>query len=171
MDKTLQKNEYKAQTYLIFLCWLMYVASYVARYSYNANITVIAGAFSIQDYSKTGLVTTCFFFAYGIGQVVCGLLCKRFHKRFVLFAAMLISAMVNLLIFLVIDFTFYKYLWLVNGAALCHALVQFDTCFKRELGNKPSAWGDFGDGYDGCKRYVYRLWDFCALYAFWRLAN
>ena len=117
-DKELATNEYKAQTYLIFLCWLMYVASYVARYSYNANITVITTAFFIQDYSKTGLVTTCFFFAYGIGQVVCGLLCKRFNKRLVLFGAMQVSAMVNFLIFLGIDFAFYKYLWFINGAAL-----------------------------------------------------
>ncbi len=115
-NKDTQKTS--SQTFLIFLCWLMYVASYVARYSYNANITVIASAFSIEDYSQTGLVTTCFFFAYGIGQVVCGLLCKRFNKKFVLFGAALLSAGVNLLVFFGADFVFYKYLWLLNGAAL-----------------------------------------------------
>ncbi len=108
----------KKQTMLVFLCWFMYVASYVARYSYNANITAITAAFAIKNYSKTGLVTTCFFFAYGIGQVINGLLCKRYNKRIVLFVAMLLSAVINLSVFFGIDFSVYKYLWLLNGAAL-----------------------------------------------------
>ncbi len=113
-----RNNSQKKQAMLILLCWFMYVASYVARYSYNANITAISAAFHIKNYSETGLVTTCFFFAYGIGQVINGLLCKRYNKRTVLFLAVLLSALINLCVFLGVDFSFYKYLWLLNGAAL-----------------------------------------------------
>ena len=110
----------KKQIILIFLCWLMYVASYVGRYSYNSNITAIQTAFSLGKYSSTGLVTTCFFFAYGAGQVVNGLLCKYpwYNKRYVLSVALAVCALVNLTVFLGADFVFFKWLWLINGAAL-----------------------------------------------------
>lgn len=126
----------KKQTILIFLCWLMYVASYIGRYSYNANITRIMNAFSIENYSETGLVTTFFFFAYGVGQVVNGLLCKKYNKQYVLFGAMLISALINLAVFLGIDFSIYKYLWLLNGASLSILWCSLILCLSENLETK-----------------------------------
>ena len=102
---------------LIFLCWLAYACSYVGKLSYSANINPIGTAFGIS-YSETGLVSTLFFFAYGVGQVVNGLLCKRYNVKYTVFAALAVGALMNLLIPLVPDFRFIKYIWLVNGAAL-----------------------------------------------------
>ncbi|MBQ2876722.1 MAG: MFS transporter [Clostridia bacterium] len=102
---------------LIFLCWLAYTCSYVGKLSYSANINPIGTAFGVS-YSETGLVATLFFFAYGVGQVVNGLLCKRYNVKYTVFAALTVGALMNLLIPLVPDFRFIKYIWLVNGAAL-----------------------------------------------------
>ena len=102
---------------LIFLCWLAYACSYVGKLSYSANINPIGTAFGVS-YSETGLVATLFFFAYGVGQVVNGLLCKRYNVKYTVFAALTVGALMNLLIPLVPDFRFIKYIWLVNGAAL-----------------------------------------------------
>ncbi len=89
----------------------------MGKLSYSANINPIGEAFG-AGYSETGLVATLFFFAYGAGQVVNGLLCKRYNIRLTVFAALTAGAVMNLLIPLVPDFAFVKYIRLINGAAL-----------------------------------------------------
>ncbi|MGN1052714.1 MAG: MFS transporter, partial [Candidatus Scatosoma sp.] len=61
---------------------------------------------------------TFYFFAYGIGQVVNGLLCKRYNKKYCIAASLFISAAINAVLFFSPAFSAYKWLWLVNGAAL-----------------------------------------------------
>ena len=58
-------NKAKKENYLIILCFLVYICSYIGRLSYNSNINQIGNEFNLT-YSQTGLVTTFFFFAYGI---------------------------------------------------------------------------------------------------------
>lgn len=68
--------------------------------------------------SVAGLVGTFYFFAYGIGQVVNGLLCKRYNKKFCIAASLFVSAAVNAALFFSPAFSAFKWLWLVNGVAL-----------------------------------------------------
>ncbi len=100
----------------IFLCWLSYTCAYLGRYSYSSNITAVIDTFGV-NHSEAGLVTTLFFFAYGIGQIVNGLLCKRYNKRIMIAVALIISAAANTAIFIGVPFYAFKYLWLLNGAA------------------------------------------------------
>lgn len=105
----------KSQKILIFLCWLMYTSAYLGRYSYNSNINPIMTDFGV-NHAGAGLVTTFFFFAYGAGQVINGLLCKRYNKKYVLSIAMVISAVLNITFFIGVDFALVKYMWFINGA-------------------------------------------------------
>lgn len=98
----------------IFLCWMAYTAAYPGRYSYNSNITPIMDAFGVT-HGEAGLVTTCFFFAYGIGQVVNGLLCRRYPRRWIIPFSLACSAVLNIAVFLGAPFWTLKYLWLLNG--------------------------------------------------------
>ena len=100
--------------FAILLCWIAYITAYVGRYSYSSNIISIQAAFS-TDSATTGLVSTCFFFAYGAGQVINGILCKYYKKRYLVSLALVFSAAVNLIFFLGVPFSFMKYLWLING--------------------------------------------------------
>ena len=100
----------------IFLCWLSYTCAYLGRYSYSSNITAVIDTFSV-NHSEAGLVTTLFFFAYGIGQIVNGLLCKRYNKQIMIAVALIISSAANMAVFLGVPFCAFKYLWLLNGAA------------------------------------------------------
>lgn len=100
----------------IFLCWFAYTAAYLGRYSYAANVTEIMEYFNV-NHADAGLATTLFFFAYGIGQVVNGILCKYYNKRLVIPAALIISTIINFCVFLRLPFTYIKYLWLINGVA------------------------------------------------------
>ncbi len=104
----------KKQKILVFLCWLMYSAAYCGRYGYNANINFVISDFGVT-HAEAGLVATLFFFAYGAGQVVNGILCRYYNKRYVLGGAMAISAVINLAVFAGAGFASWKYLWLING--------------------------------------------------------
>ena len=110
-------KEEKIDIYLPIICALVYVASYLGRHSYNSNITQIREALGMS-YTESGLVTTFFFFAYGAGQFVHGFLCRFYNEKYVIPTVLSISAILNLLVFCGIDFSYYKYLWLINGMLL-----------------------------------------------------
>lgn len=104
-----------ASTLPIFLCWLAYTSAYLGRYSYNSNITEIISHFGVT-HGSAGLVTTCFFFAYGAGQLVNGVLCRRYSLRWAVPLSLACSSLLNLAVFLGAPFSWLKYLWLINGA-------------------------------------------------------
>lgn len=105
------------QKWLIFMCFMAYTVSYLTRYSYNSNIVAIREAYEVSR-AEAGLVGTFYFFAYGIGQVVNGILCKRYNKKWCIAGALATSAIVNFILFFSPTFSIYKWLWLVNGIAL-----------------------------------------------------
>lgn len=101
------------QNMIIILCWMVYTFAYFGRYSYNSNITPIMTDYAITK-ADAGLVSTFFFFAYGIGQVVNGFLCRRYNKK-ILFPIVLVSSALLNISFLALPFTSFKYLWALNG--------------------------------------------------------
>lgn len=111
-----RKHGESFQKYLIFLCWFIYTMAQVARYSYSSNVTLIEEKYGIT-HAVSGLPATFYFFAYGIGQIVTGLLCKKYNVRYVVAGALIVSAGCNFLLFLQIDFVFVKYIWALNGFA------------------------------------------------------
>lgn len=116
-NKNIKKPVDKRQWLLVALCWAIYTASYLGKYCYNANKSVIMSYFSI-DKATAGLVGTCFFIAYGAGQVVNGLLCKKYNIRFVVFGSLLISVCCNAAMAFCDEFAVLKYVWFINGATL-----------------------------------------------------
>ena len=111
-----EKMTKKQQNLLIFMCWALYVSAYLGRYSYTANIVPIISAFG-KTKTETGLISSMFFFAYGAGQIINGLLCKYYNTKYMLFGSLIVSSIINIAIFLGVPFVAYKYLWLVNGLA------------------------------------------------------
>ena len=99
------------------ICWLVYTCSYLGKLGYSANITKIEDAYSVS-HSVAGMVSTFFFFAYGVGQIINGLFCKRYNLRLVVFCSLVISGAMNLLVVFVNNFNLIRYFWLINGASL-----------------------------------------------------
>lgn len=99
---------------LILLCWLVYTCTYLGKLSYSANISRIGEAFGVS-YAQTGMVTTFFFFAYGLGQILNGLFCKRYNIKILVFVSIIVSATMNVTVALIPEFSFIKYAWLING--------------------------------------------------------
>ena len=107
----------KKENYLIILCWLVYTCSYIGRLSYNSNINQIGNEFNMT-YSQTGLVTTFFFFAYGIGQVFNGIMCKKYNVKYVIFISLVSSFILNLLLVNTNNIDLFKYIWMLNGISM-----------------------------------------------------
>lgn len=111
------KTKKSEATLLIFLCWLVYSVSYLGKVNYSANITHITEFYNVSK-SEAGLVPTFFFFAYGIGQVVNGLLCKKYNARWTIFTGLALSSVINLIIAVTGNFAVIKWLWMINGFTL-----------------------------------------------------
>ncbi len=130
---------------LIFLGWLLYMTSYLGKVNYSANITQIMDFYNITK-SEAGIVPTFFFCSYGIGQVVNGLLCKRYNMKWVIFVSMMTSAVINFVIAVSPSFTFIKWLWMINGFALSMlwpTLIRLlsESLPKKDLGKSSVAMG------------------------------
>jgi OPA family glycerol-3-phosphate transporter-like MFS transporter len=70
------------------------------------------------DHSSAGLVSTFFFFAYGIGQVINGLFCKKYNLKWIVFGSLVISGVANFIVGFSNNFVLIKYLWLLNGFSM-----------------------------------------------------
>ena len=114
MDLRKGKSPY---TPLIFLCWLVYSASYIGKVSFAANIDQIMSYYDVS-HSEAGLVSSCLFFSYAIGQFVNGFFSRKYNVKFVVSLSLLTSALMNFLIPTVNYFPIVKFLWVINGFAL-----------------------------------------------------
>lgn len=115
--KVRHNTEERMQSISIWLCWLVYTCTYLGKYSYNANISLIEDDFSIS-HTESGTVLTFFALFYGVGQIVNGLLCKKYSKKYIVPFSLLISALANLIFFLGVPFWSVKYLWTVEAIVL-----------------------------------------------------
>ncbi len=111
------KTKNSGATLIIFLCWLVYMVSYLGKVNYSANITHIIDSYNVSK-SEAGLVPTFFFFAYGIGQVVNGVLSRKYNAKWTVFTSLAISSVINLVIAVTDNFALLKWLWLINGFVL-----------------------------------------------------
>ena len=111
------KRDNKREYFLIFLCWLVYTSSYIGRLSFNSNINSIGDYYEL-NYSDTGLIFTMFFLAYGIGQVINGILCNKYNLRLTIFTSLIVSSAMNFLFVLCENIVLLKYIWLINGFSM-----------------------------------------------------
>ena len=107
----------KSATVLLLLCWLVYTCSYIGKLGYSANIVNIEEDFNVT-HAMAGMASTFFFFAYGAGQIINGIFCKKYNLKHLVFCVLLISAACNLSVGIIRNFVVIRFLWLINGAAL-----------------------------------------------------
>ena len=111
------KGKNKVSTMLIGLCWLVYTCSYIGKVNYAANINQVIDFYKV-DHSSAGLVSTCFFFAYGIGQIFNGLFCKKYNLKWMVCISLILSGIANLVVGISNHFSLIKYVWLLNGFSM-----------------------------------------------------
>lgn len=104
------------QWFLIFLCFFIYFTAQLGRYSYTSNINLFEKTAGVT-YTEAGLVSTLYFLTYGAGQIVNGMLCKKYNKRVMCLIAVLLSSVINMLVFSGVPFNSLYALWALNAAA------------------------------------------------------
>ena len=125
----------KRENRIIFICWLAYAAAYVGRLNYSASIVAIVSDMGVTK-PQAGLVSSCFFFAYGIGQLVNGILSKKYNSRKMVFFSLFTSSLLNLAMPLSGSISAMKYIWLANGAVQS---ILWSTLIKTISENVPAA--------------------------------
>ena len=123
------------QMLLIVACWLVYTASYLGKYCYSCNLNGIMGYYGVS-HADAGLVSTMFFFAYGAGQIINGILCRKYNARFIITFSLLVSAGINMAVFFLPPFFSLKYLWLLNGFSLSFLWAVLSTVLSRCLSDE-----------------------------------
>ncbi len=104
----------KKSNFLIFLCWAAYTSAYVARLNYNASMVEILAQLGTTK-EAAGTVSSFFFFAYGAGQLVNGLLSKRYNTKISVTIALAASCFINFGMTFCDGIDSMKYLWFLNG--------------------------------------------------------
>ncbi|MBQ7957653.1 MAG: MFS transporter [Clostridia bacterium] len=104
----------KKSNFLIFLCWAAYTSAYVARLNYNASMVEILAQLGTTK-EAAGTVSSFFFFAYGAGQLVNGLLCKKYNTKYSVAVALAASCVINFSMTYCQGIEMMKYLWMLNG--------------------------------------------------------
>ena len=138
MNNSKSKSLKSGASFLIFLAWLVYSTSYIGRVNYSANITQIIDFYGITK-AEAGTVPTFMFFAYGIGQVLNGIMCKKYNIKWMIFISLFFSSIINLTIGVTNNFAIIKWLWMLNGillSVLWPTLIRLmsENLPKKELG-------------------------------------
>ncbi|MFZ2537644.1 MAG: MFS transporter [Oscillospiraceae bacterium] len=96
------------------VCWITYFSTYIGRLNFLASMSAIIDS---EGYDKTqlGLVAAAFFFAYGVGQLISGILGDRIPPRKLVFLGVFLSALINLAMGMSTHYIFMIVLWLLNG--------------------------------------------------------
>ena len=110
----MDKKSKRATTLIIFLCWAAYTAAYIGRLNFNAYIEPIRDQIGASK-TEMGLVSSFFFFSYGAGQLIHGILSRKYNTRWSVAVALFGSAAVNIGMTLCPGVASMKYVWLLNG--------------------------------------------------------
>ena len=116
MEKQARKKM-TASGLLLALCWMAYTCSLIGKVNYSASITQVEAFFGVS-HAEAGMVSTFYFFAYGAGQIINGLLCKKYNIKYMVFGSLFVSGVINLIVGLTNNFAVIKWLWLINGLSL-----------------------------------------------------
>lgn len=107
----------KKPSAFIRLCAIVYFTSYLTRNSYNAVIAELTDSLETTA-DAMGLIGTCAFLTYGIGQLICGILGDRFSPRYLIFYGILGTTLCNLIMpFISGNLGLMMTLWGINGFA------------------------------------------------------
>ncbi len=121
------------------MCFFAYSISYIGKYSYSTNIQNVINEFGVTK-AYAGYVTSAFFFCYGIGQLVNGILCEKLNSKWTITLSLCISAVITFVMFFLKSILAMAILWGVNGLILstlwCHSIKLLATIKEKSYMTK-----------------------------------
>lgn len=108
-------NEKRAKNIIFFFCFFGYSLSYVCRMNFSAAMpSMTVNGFTSE---QLAFITSCYFFSYGTGQLIFGILGDRISPKRLLFFGLLLTGCSNFWIGFVSDYRAISVFWLLNGIA------------------------------------------------------
>ena len=107
-------NNKREANRIIILCWAAYTVAYIGRLNLNAYIEPMRDQLGFSK-TELGLVSSFFFISYGLGQLVHGILSRKYNTRYSITVALIGSAAVNVLMTFCTDAVSMKFVWFFNG--------------------------------------------------------
>ncbi len=112
------------------MCFLVYTVSYVGKYSYSTNIQNVIFELQVSK-QEAGYVTSAYFFCYGAGQFINGILCEKCNSKWMIAVSLWISAILTGAFFFIRNILLMTVLWGMNGLVLstlwCHCIKLIAT--------------------------------------------
>jgi len=93
-DRGVKFGSWKMKT--LMFAWITYASFYLLRVNYSVAIPMIETEFGFTP-TQTGLIATCLFAAYAIGQFINGQLGDKFKARRMIALGLITSAVLNIL--------------------------------------------------------------------------
>ncbi len=100
--------------FLFVLCWIAYFSSYIGRLNYSSVMSSIIEE-GILGFSQAGSISMIYFFSYGIGQFVNGILGDRVKPQIMIFLGLFFSGLANLMMGIIHAFPVMMLMWGING--------------------------------------------------------
>ncbi|MDF2943352.1 MAG: major facilitator superfamily 1 [Herbinix sp.] len=100
--------------YFVMICWIAYFSTYLGRLNYAASMNEIVDVGFLTK-PIAGMIGTGFFFCYGFGQLISGFLGDRIPSKWMGFAGIFGSAIVNLMMTFANNSNSMLLLWCING--------------------------------------------------------
>ena len=121
------KKIISGRTTAIFVaaCWMAYSFSYIGRLNFSASMAEMTNS-GVLLKSEAGAVTTGFFICYGLGQFLSGWLGDKVPPRYLVFAGLAFSSVINFSISFGPPVALMTVLWSANG--LSQALLWAPIC-------------------------------------------
>lgn len=104
------------QAFLFLICWLVYFASYIGRLNYSSAMPAMIED-SVLTASQAGFISMAYFFAYGAGQFLNGMLSDRLCPGRMIFTGLFAAGLLNLIMGFLSDFGLMAFFWCINGYA------------------------------------------------------
>ena len=106
----------KASKRLFVMCWVAYCTIYFGRINYYAAMAGIVKE-GLFTKSQAGLIGTVFFFCYGGGQFLSGLLADHLSPYRMILAGLTVSALSNFFMTTMNNYVVMALIWGINGLA------------------------------------------------------
>lgn len=115
MKKTYLGYKSKDSAKLFLLCWIAYFSTYICRLNFSVCMPELTKN-NILSETQIAAVSSAFFICYGAGQLFSGILGDRVSPRILIFIGTFVSAISNLMIFLLYSSHIcLTLLWGLNG--------------------------------------------------------
>ena len=107
-------KDLSASKKLYVMCWIAYSVSYIGRYNYTSVIAQLVGE-GLFTKSETGFISMVYFFCYGIGQLINGLLGDKLSPYKMIFSGLFLSSIANFIMPFAKTTSAMSVVWGING--------------------------------------------------------